>query len=120
MRIFRDENQTHHYLASLLKKAGHVVSGTIDAGMAGASDARQFRHAIEYDVVLLTGDELDFRELHELVLVSGGRHPGVMVISAEKDSSKKMKPKHIVAAIGNLERAAFVMESQLVVLNQWR
>jgi hypothetical protein len=77
-------------------------------------------HAIGQGIVVLTSDRADFRDLHELVLISGGGHPGMLVVAYENNPKRDMKPKHITAAVQKLERAGLDITNQVVVLNQWR
>jgi hypothetical protein len=96
MRIYLDDNSTDPLLRALLL------------------------NAIGQGIVVLTSDRADFRDLHELVLISGGSHPGMLVVAYENNPKRDMKPKHIAAAVQKLERARLDMTSQVVVLNQWR
>lgn len=120
MKVYLDENFTDRILAGQLRKAGHTVVQPADAGLRGASDARHFEYAIREGLILLTKDREDFRDLHQLVMTSGGSHPGVLVVAYENDAARDMKSKHIVAAIGKLERSGVPLTGQIAILNQWR
>jgi hypothetical protein len=102
------------------EQAGHTVVVPADTGCRGASDARHFQYAISARRVVLTADREDFRELPELVLVSGASHPGALVVRYDNDPKRDMKPKHTVVAIHRLEQSGLVIVNEIVVLNQWR
>jgi predicted nuclease of predicted toxin-antitoxin system len=120
MKIYVDENLEDKTLVALLTKAGHTVVSPLAVSLRGKSDARQLQHAIEKNLVMLTSDRDDFRDLHFLVLASGGGHSGILVVMFENDPSKDLHPKHIASAIGKLERAALDLANELVTLNHWR
>jgi predicted nuclease of predicted toxin-antitoxin system len=120
MNLYQDDNIADRSLAAALRRAGHTVSRPADFGLAGASDPRHFERAIRENLVLLTKDNDDFQDLHNLVLASGGRHPGLVVVRLENDARRDMKTKHIVAALRRLEQAGIPLGNQWVVLNQWR
>jgi predicted nuclease of predicted toxin-antitoxin system len=120
MNIYLDDNRTDRSLAGLLRKVGHRVVIPGDVGLSGRSDACHLEHAIRNRLVMLTADRRDFKDLHELVLTSGGSHPGILVVRFDNDPKRDMKSKHIVAAIGKLERSGVAIVNQTVVLNQWR
>lgn len=120
MNVYLDDNRADKRLAEMLRKAGHTVVCPADVRKVGASDARHLEYAIQGDLVVLTEDRDDFHDLHDLVLTSGGRHPGIMVVCYENNPKRDMKPIHIVAAIGKLERSGISLVNQIVVLNQWR
>jgi predicted nuclease of predicted toxin-antitoxin system len=120
MKLYLDDNQADRKLATLLVNAGHGVVRPADVGLAGATDARHFEHAIREGLVVLTRDRKDFRDLHQLVLTAGGSHPGMVVVRFDNDPTRDMKSKHIVAAIAKLERSGLQLTDQVVVLNHWR
>jgi hypothetical protein len=120
MNLYLDDNSDDLLLANLLRKAGHAVARPADAGLSGADDARHLAHAIRTAFVVLTADREDYHSLHELVLTSGGGHPGILVVRYDNDPSRDMRPKHSVTAVGKLERAGVVIRNQVVVLNHWR
>jgi predicted nuclease of predicted toxin-antitoxin system len=120
MNLYLDDNRADPRLAALLRRDGHTVVVPDDVGMSGSSDARHLGHAVRSLLAVLTADRDDFRELHDLVLDSGGSHPGILVIRFEDDPKKNMKPRHVAAAIARLERSGLPVRDQIVVLNQWR
>jgi len=76
--------------------------------------------AIENRRILITGNHRDFLLLHELVLKSGGHHPGILVVRRDNDPRRDMSPRWIVTALRKLLQAAVPMPDTLHVLNQWR
>ena len=120
MRIYLDDNLAALALAGLLQKAGHDVVRPIDAGLVGAGDARHLEHAVRHGLIAMSSDSGDFEDLDRLILTCGGRHPGILVVRYENDPKRDMKPKHIAAAVGKLERSGTALRSQVVVLNHWR
>lgn len=120
MNLYCDDNLLDKALVAMLRKARHQVLLPKDVNLSSASDARHLEYAIRNGLVLLTKDSEDFDDLHQLVLTSGGRHFGVIVIRFDNDPAKDMKPKHIVAAIAKLESSGLTLDNQLVILNHWR
>src|SRR5262245_10694114 len=105
MMVYLDDNFADQALAGSLRKAGHTVFRPADFGLTGASDARHLERAIREGLVVLTKDRDDFHELHQLVLTSGGCHPGMVVVRYENDATRDMRRGHIVKAIDKLERS---------------
>jgi predicted nuclease of predicted toxin-antitoxin system len=120
MKFYLDDNLTGKNLAAMLVKAGHSIVRPIDVSLSGNSDARHLQYAIEHSLVSLTSDRRDFRDLHYLILAAGGKHPGILVVRFDNDPTRDMRPKHIVSAMGKLQRSGFSTASQLIILNQWR
>ena len=69
---------------------------------------------------MLTRNARDFTLLHELVLASGGGHPGVLLVHFDNDSTRDLTPKGTVAAIAKLENSGVRLSNELHVLNHWR
>ncbi len=120
MKIYLDDNFADKTLAALLVKAGHTVVRPADAGLAGETDILHLEYAIREQLILLTRDRRDFWNLHQLVQTSGGRHHGILMVRYDNDPTRDMKPKHIVGAIGKLERAGYDPANAVVILDQWR
>ncbi len=91
-----------------------------DVGKRGKKDPEQFMHAIQSGRRILTRNHDDFRLLHELILLSGGHHPGVLVIRGDNDPTRDMLPPHIARALGNLEAASVPIADEYHILNHWR
>ena len=120
MNLYLDDNLSSAALAGMLRLAGHQVTRPADAQLIGASDARHLEFAIHSGLTVLTADREDFRELHDLVRASGGTHPVIVLVRFENDPKRDMRPRHIVTAIAKLEKAAYPIAGEVVVLNQWR
>ena|SRR5450755_2680895 len=120
MNIYLDDNITDHRLYGILVRDGHVVTLPADVSLSKASDPKHLRWAIENGRTMLTGNHVDFDELHFLVLASGGKHPGIFVVRYDNDYPRDMKPAHIASAIGRVERARIPIVNQVIVLNHWR
>ena len=120
MNLYLDENLSAPGLAGLLRREGHRVVRAAEVSLLAVSDARNLEYAIRSRLVVLTADRDDFRELHNLVQASGGNHPGILLVRYENNSKRDMRPKHIVKAIANLERASYPVANDVVILNQWR
>ena len=58
---------------------------------------------VENDRVLITRNVRDFTLLHELILASGGGHPGILLLHFDNDPTRDLTPKGTVAAIAKLE-----------------
>jgi hypothetical protein len=106
-------------LVALLTKDGHIVPKPAGK-LLGASDPVHLEHAIRNQLVVLTSDADDFRELHELIITAKVNHFGIMVVKYDDNAGHTMKPKHIAAAIGKLEKFGIIMANELIVLNHWR
>jgi hypothetical protein len=77
-------------------------------------------HAVLDDRVLLTHNHDDFDELHNLVRVVGGHHPGVLVVCRDNNPKRDLDQKGIVRAIGKLVAAGVSIADQFTILNHWR
>lgn len=120
MRIYIDEDMASGLLILLLQKAGHDVGAPAAVAMLGRSDVAQLTFAIQESRVSLTANYDDYDELHRLVDKSRGSHPGILVVRREKDPTRNLKPKGIVAAIRKLEAAGVPVANEYIVLNHWR
>jgi predicted nuclease of predicted toxin-antitoxin system len=85
MRILIDENMGSRRLAARLQASGHDVVLAGDVGLLSVTDARVLAWAIGDHRPVLTRDYEDFAELHDLVLASGGHHPGILVVRFDND-----------------------------------
>ena len=91
-----------------------------DAGTAGEPDPSHFMCAIRLGRSLLTHNHDDFKLLHELVLLSGGHHPGVLIVRKDNDPTRDMSPKAIVRATRKLLESSVPLSDSLHILNHWR
>jgi predicted nuclease of predicted toxin-antitoxin system len=120
MNLYLDDNRMDQALVGLLRKAGHTVVCSRDAALEGKSDPLHLEYAVRHGLAVLTADRVDFWQLHNLIVTSGGKHPGILVVRFDNDRTRDMKPKHVVAAVGKLERSGIDITTQVVVLNAWR
>ena len=120
MRFYLDDNATDRRLVALLRKAGHFVAIPIEVNHSGATDPRHLLHAIHSASLLLTKDSTDFTDLHDLILGSGGSHPGILLLYLENDPTRAVTPRGIAVATDKLEAAGVSLGNQLHVLNHWR
>jgi hypothetical protein len=115
-----DDNAADRRLVALLRKEGHSVTIPGDVGQAGATDPRHLLHAIRTGGLILTNDYSDFTDLYDLIIGSGGGHPGILLVYSENDPTRDMTHRGIAVAIKNLESSSVPLENELHVLNQWR
>jgi hypothetical protein len=120
MRLYLDEDVASRDLTRALVRAGHDVKTPLDDGLTGESDAAQLTHALRENRVSLTANYGDFEELHDLVILSGGSHPGIFTIRNDNDRRRDIKPGQIAVAIKNLESVLSSVRNQFICLNDWR
>jgi hypothetical protein len=120
MNLYLDDDSAKASLVMLLRKGGHQVTIPADAGIAGVSDPRHLIHTVQHQLVLLTRNHDDFEDLHLLVQITGGNHPGLLVVRSDNDPRRDMKDRDIARAIANLERAGAPITGEFHVLNHWR
>ncbi|HEY3392775.1 MAG TPA: DUF5615 family PIN-like protein [Lacipirellulaceae bacterium] len=120
MRLYLDDDSVDRLLVRLLQNAGHDVELPRQVGFSGLSDSVHLRHAISADRALLSANDDDFRELHELILQAGGEHPGILIARYDNDRRRDLTPRGIVIAIGKLLAAGVPLENEFIILNQWR
>jgi predicted nuclease of predicted toxin-antitoxin system len=120
MKIYLDDDSASRLLSTLLRHAGHDVSIPADLGASGAPDPAHLTQAIRGGRVILTRNARDFTLLHELVLFSGGAHPGILLLHFDNDPTRDLTPKGTVNAIAKLENSGVRLSSELHVLNHWR
>src|SRR4051812_27858060 len=118
--IYRDDDSAQALLVRLLTGEGHDVVTPNQAGAAGRKDPVHFMFALGDGRVILTRNHEDFEQLHQLVLKSGGHHPGVWTVRCDNDPSRDMRPAQIVRAIRRLIAAGVSVPDELNVLNHWR
>jgi hypothetical protein len=120
MRLYLDDDSTDALLVRLLRRAGHDPQLPVDAGLAGEDDPVHLTHAIREDRVLVSGNHHDFENLHDLVIQSGGHHPGIFIVRRDNDPTRDLKIPGIVRAIRNLLAAVVPLRDEFHILNQWR
>jgi len=120
MRILINENMSSPRLAAVLRGAGIDVAFSSHLGVRSQSDARVLTDAINQRRLVLTRDYEDYTDLHDLIVTSGGNHPGILVVRFDDDPTRNMSHRAICTAIGNLESAGVPIENQVHALNHWR
>ena len=120
MLLYLDDDSVDRVLIRRLIDGGHEVLTPVAARTAGHADPVHLMCAIRTGRVVLTHDHEDFTLLHELVLLSGGRHPGILVIRRDNDPIRTMSPAAIVRAIHKLVASSLPIPDAVHVLNHWR
>jgi hypothetical protein len=120
MNLYLDDDSASVLLTRLLRRAGHDVRLPADVGHAGERDAFHFAHAIQSSRLLLSQNHHDFEALHDLVLVAGGHHPGLLIVRNDNDTKRDLKEAGIVKAVGKLIAAGVPSADQFIILNHWR
>lgn len=120
MKLYLDEDTSNRALISQLRQAGHDVQIPADIGYSGESDAVHSLHAIEDGRILVSYNYDDFEDLHDLVIGSGGSHPGILIIRRDQDRRRHMSPAQIVRALARLELSGTTIANSFMVLNQWQ
>ena len=115
MMLYLDDDSASLLLAHLLGRAGHDVQRPVDVGMVGKDDSVH-----RQDRVTLSRNHRDFENLHNLLMVAHGHHPGILVIRQDNNPKRDLKAPGIVRAIAKLEAAAVQLADHLHVLNHWR
>jgi hypothetical protein len=120
MRLYLDDDSASSQLAQLLRREGHDVQVPLDVGLGGEDDAVHLTRAVADCRVCLSGNERDFRILHNLVMQVGGHHPGILIVCRENNPRRDLTPRGIVNAIKNLVAANIPLVDQFVIVNHWR
>jgi glutathione synthase/RimK-type ligase-like ATP-grasp enzyme len=120
MKLYLDEDTARNQLLRALRRAGHDVQTAVQIGLAGESDPVQLMTAIQEERSTLTHNYCDFEDLHNLVDVAQGHHPGIIVIRRDNDKRRNMAPHDIIRALRNLEAAGVPVADQCIILNQWQ
>ena len=120
MLLYIDEDSVDGVLIRRLIDGGYDTVTPSIAGTAGQADPVHFMCAIRAGRVVLTHDYEDFKMLHDLVLLAGGHHPGILVVRRDNDPTRDMSPRIIVRAIQNLTASEMAMPDSFHVLNHWR
>lgn len=120
MRLYLDDDSLDALMVRLLASATYEVQRPADAKLSGKEDPCHLIHAIRAGRTLLTHNHDDYKLLHELILVSGGHHPGIVVVRRDNDPTRDMQPKAIVRALGKLLASGIPIADELHILNHWR
>ncbi len=120
MRLYLDDDSASRQLIRLLSNAGHDVEIPDSAGLSGEDDPVHLTHTAEEDRILLSGNHDDFRKLHNLVVRTGGAHPGIVIVRRDNDPRRDMSARTVVRSIDNLLASGAPIENQFIILNHWR
>ena len=90
------------------------------AGTAGQEDAIHLMRSIQTNRSLMTRNYDDFKLLHDLVLFSGGHHPGILVVRRDNDPSRDMSNRAIVQAVAKVSDSGATFGDSFHILNHWR
>jgi predicted nuclease of predicted toxin-antitoxin system len=120
MRLYLDDDSASALLARLLRQAGHEVQLPTEVGMDREDDPVHPAHAIREDRVCLSGNHHDFENLHELILVARGHHPGILIVRKDNNPKRDLSESGIVKALGKLLASGAPIADQLHILNHWR
>lgn|SRR5487761_1230615 len=120
MNLYLDDDMVKASLLARLRRAGHQVVVPNDAGLSGIWDPRHLLHAAQHDLVLVSKNHDDFRDLHLLVQATNGRHSGIAIVRADNDPHRDMTDGDIARAVDNLERANVPLANEFHILNHWR
>jgi predicted nuclease of predicted toxin-antitoxin system len=120
VRVLADENMSSQRLAARLRGAGHDVVLATEVGLVSVSDARVLTWAVGPGRPVLTRDHEDFIDLHDLIVATGGHHPGILVVRFDNDPRHNLTERGIANALGNLEFSGVAIADQVHVLNHWR
>ena len=88
--------------------------------MLQKSDAVQLAFAVGEERVLISANHDDFEDLHDLVLICGGHHEGVLVVRRDNDPTRDMTVRAIARAVMKVAKAMPDLRNIFQVLNQWR
>ena len=120
MLLYLDDDSVDRVLIRRLIDGGHEVLTPVAPRTAGHADPVHLMCAIRTGRVILTHDHEDFTVLHELVLLSGGHHPGIFVVREDNHPTRDMSPRAIARAIHNLTASNVAIPNAGHVLNHWR
>jgi predicted nuclease of predicted toxin-antitoxin system len=119
MLLYMDDDSTHGVLVKLLRAAGHDVAIPADFKLSGANDPVHLAQAVRAGRVVMTRNHRDFKQLHDLIEVVGGHHPGIVTIRKDNDK-RDLKAPGIVKALTTFLASGNPVVDQFVILNQYR
>ena len=120
MKLYLDDDSVDAALVRVLRQAGHDVQLPIDVGKSGEDDAIHLAHAIEQDRVMLSHNHRDFKNLHDLLVIGKGHHPGILLVRKDNNPKRDLDEHGVVRAINKLLTSSLPIADSLHILNQWR
>lgn len=116
MKLFIDEDSQAHVLVNKIRMAGHDVATVASSAFGGQPDAVVLDFSRKEGRVLLTGNCVDFRALHQ----ENPSHPGIVCVYRDANPSKNMNFDDIVGALNRLDQSGYPLAGQFVALNAWK
>jgi len=92
MQLYLDDDSVDSILIRMLIAAGHDLLTPAAAGIDWTEDPIHLMRSILMNRSLLTRNYEDFKLLHDLVLLSGGHLPGILIIRKDNDPSQHVEP----------------------------
>jgi len=120
MLLYLDDDSIRTVLIRRLMSEGHDLLIPTEAGIAGQEDPTHLMCAIRTGRALLTHNYDDFTLLHDLVMLAGGHHPGILIVRRDNDPTRDMSPIGIARAIHNMVPSGVPVPDSLHILNHWR
>jgi hypothetical protein len=120
MNLYLDDDMIKGTLVARLRRAGHLVVVPADVNLSGAWDPSHLLHAVLHDLVLVSRNHDDFKELHLLIQATKGGHSGMAVVREDNDPRRDMKDADILRALRNLEQSGVPLANEFHILNHWR
>jgi hypothetical protein len=84
------------------------------------NDPVHLAYAIGADRLCLTRNYGDFQELHHLLMVAKGHHPGILPVRRDNDPRRNLSPHDIARALRELGAAGVPLVDCCYVLNHWQ
>lgn len=120
MNLYLDDDAAKSSLVARLRRTGHQVVVPNDVGRSGAWDPLHLLYAVQNQLVLVSRNHDDFRDLHLLIQATSGRHSGIVIIRADNDPRRDMTDGDIARALENFEAAHTPVANEFHILNHWR
>ncbi|HET6880954.1 MAG TPA: DUF5615 family PIN-like protein [Pirellulales bacterium] len=120
MNLYLDDDMVKGSLVARLRRAGHQVILPTDAGLVGAWDPLHLLYAVQGELMLISKNHDDFRDLDLLVQAAGGQHSGIAIVRADNDPRRDMTDGDIERALDNLQAANVLIANEFHILNHWR
>ena len=70
--------------------------------------------------MLLSHNYDHFQKLHNLIILTGGHHPGILAVRKDNDPRRDLDVAGIVRSIAKLEASGSPVADNVHVLNHWR
>jgi hypothetical protein len=119
MLLYMDDDCIQGMLVTLLRRAGHDVVIPADFSLSGADDPVHLTHAIATGRALMTHNHGDFKQLHDLIEMAGGRHPSILTVRKDNDK-RDLKAPGMVRSLSRFIASGNPLADQFVILNQYR